>query len=270
MDDFLLTLQQGFYQRGLITGALVGVSCALLGVFLVLRRLSMIGDGLAHMSIGAVGLALAFGWSPLYVSIPLVMASSLLIMHLPEKSSTEGDAAIGLVSATGLAVGVLIVSVSSGSPTSLHSYLFGALMTIGPTEMYCTIALVVIVLLIVSLFYHDLFVATFEPEYARSLGVKVKVMNYILVLGTSLTVVFGMRVVGGLLISSQIVFPAVIALQVARGFKRTLVVAACVAALSVAVGVGLSAFVAAPPGPLIVVTNVVLFIFTYFIRLIRS
>ena len=223
--DIISLLSHGFIQRALIAGSFIAILCGTLGTFLVLRRFSLIGDGLAHVTFGGVAVGLFLNLYPMYMAIPIVMLSSLGILKLVEKARLYGDAAIGIVSSLGIACGILLASAAGGFNVDLFSYLFGNILSIGTTEVISSILLSVILMFVIWFFYHELLAITFDEESARASGVKTKTINAILVLLTSLTVVLAMRVVGIMLISSLLILPPVTALQVARGFKMTIIVA---------------------------------------------
>jgi zinc transport system permease protein len=259
-------LSYGFIQRALIAGTLIAVLCAVLGVFLVLRRLSLIGDGLAHVTFGSVAVALLFRINPVYVtlaSVPLVLLSSLGILKLTDKARIYGDAAIGIVSSFGIACGVLLASVAGGYNVDLFSYLFGNILSISSTEVVIAAVLFCMVMIMVALFYNDLFAITFDEDLAKSSGIKTDLINKVLVLLTGLTVVLAMRVVGIMLISALLIIPAVSALQVARGFRATIVTAAVIAVVSVISGIFCSFMVNLPTGATIVIINIVLFMMAF-------
>jgi len=233
MLEILEALQYGFMQRALIAGSLIAISCAILGVFLVLRRYSLIGEGLSHFAFGTIGLGLLLNVYPLAITIPLVLLASLWILHLVAKTNIYADAAIGLVSAIGIALGIILASKSGGFNVDLFSYLFGDILAVSQTETMIAIILSLIVIVTVSLFYHDLFAITFDEEYAKVLGLKTKRLNVLLVMLTALTVVLGIKVVGTMLVASLIIFPAITGLQVAKGFKQVIITAVCIALISV-------------------------------------
>lgn len=248
-------LQFAFIQRALLAGSLIAVCCALLGVFLVLRRFSLIGDGLGHVSFGAIGLCLMLGLHPVYASIPIVLLGSLWILRLADRSGVQGDAAIGLTSAMGAATGMMLAGVGGGFNVDLFSYLFGNILIISATEVWLSLALTLVVLGVVTLFYHDLFVIAFEEESARVLGIASGRINTILVLCTALTVVLSIRIVGILLVSSLIIMPGVAALRVASGFRATLVLAVIFSLFSVWSGILVSYLADLPTGATIVFIN---------------
>ena len=259
-------ISYGFMQRALLCGVLVAVLCAVLGVFLVLRRLSLIGDGLSHVTFGSVAMALALQTRPLYVTVvalPLVLLSSLGILRLSDRARIYGDAAIGIVSAAGIAGGVVLAAVSGGFNVDLFSYLFGNILAISPGELLLAVLLFLVVVGSVLAGYRQLFAITFDEELARSSGIKVERYNEMLVLLTALTVVLAMKVVGILLVSALLIIPAVTALQLARSFQGTIVVAALVAVVSVVGGIVVAFLANLPAGALIVLLNIALFLAAY-------
>lgn len=252
-------LQYGFIQRAFVTGTFVAILCSSLGLFLVLRRLSLIGDGLSHVSFGAIAVGLFLGFYPLYAAIPLVVLSSLLILRLTQRSKVYGDAAIGIVSSAALAGGVILASLSGGFNVDLFSYLFGNILAISEAEMFVSIILSLVVLLIIYLFYFDLFSISFNEELAQATGIKTEKVNTMLVILTAITVVLSIRVVGIMLISSFLILPAVTALQVAKSFKKALVLSSLSSVVSLVGGVITSFIFNLPTGATVVIANFVLF-----------
>jgi zinc transport system permease protein len=258
--DILGFLSHGFIQRALIAGSFIAILCSTLGVFLVLRRLSLIGDGLAHVTFGSVAVGLLLRVYPIYVAAPLVMLSSLGIMKLTEKARVYGDAAIAIVSSLGISAGILLASVAGGFNIDLFSYLFGNILAIGRAEVVSSIVLSVILIVTVAAFYHDMLSVTLDEESAKAAGIKVKAMNMILVLTTALTVVLAMRVVGIMLISALLVLPAVTALQIGKGFRTTIVIAGAMGVVSVVLGIFISFLADIPTGATIVLLNFTMFL----------
>ncbi len=261
--------QYGFMVRALLAGTLIGALCAILGVFLVLRRLSLIGDGLAHVTFGSVAVSLFFRVDPAYVTvaaIPVVLLSSLGILRLGERARMYGDAAIGIVSSLGIACGITLASVAGGSNVDLFSYLFGSILSISSAELTTAMVLFGVVLLVVWLFYHDLFAITYDEELAKSSGIRVERINAVLVLLAALTVVLAMKLVGIMLISSLLILPAVTALQVARGFRTTIVLAVLFAVASVVTGTIASFYLNLPTGGTIVLVNILVLLLTLAVR----
>jgi len=248
-----------FLQRALLVGLLISISSSFLGIFLVLRKYSMIGDGLAHVSFATVALALLLNQSPLIISIPIVSLASLLILKLSEENRIGGDAAIGLISSTAVAIGVLISSVSNGFSVDLYSYLFGSILIISEMDVYFSFILSIIIVGTVIYFYHDLFAMTYDMDYAKVSGRKTKRLNQIISLLTSITIVLGIRVVGTMLISSLIIFPTVSALRLSNSFKSTIIWAVIISSFSVVSGLLISVLFDLPTGSSIVLINACIF-----------
>jgi len=262
-------LSYGFIQRALLAGTLIAVLCSVLGVFLVLRRLSLIGDGLAHVTFGGTAIALSlklYSASSLLVSLPVVMLSSLGILKLTEKARLSGDTAIGIVSALGISAGIILASVGGGYNVDLLSYLFGNILSITTQEVGIAAALFCVVLMLLSLFFNDLLAITFDEELARVSGIRTSTINAVLVLLTALSVVLAMKLVGIMLISSLLILPAVSALQLARSFKACVTLAALQGCCSVTAGIFLSFATNLPTSAMIVLLNLFFFSLAFLVR----
>jgi len=268
--DLIDFLQYSFVQRAFLAGSFVAVTCAALGIFLVLRKMSLIGDGLSHVSFGAIALGLFFGTAPFYVAVPVVMLASILMLKINEKAKVYGDAAIGIVSAIGIAGGVILASLSHGFNVDLFSYLFGNILAISTSEVIFSIILSVLVLSSLYFFYWDLFSATFDEEYAKTTGIKTNFINILLTLMTAVTVVLSVKTVGVMLVSALLILPAVSALQVAKGFKPAIILAVLISLISVIFGIALSFFLDLPTGATIVMFNIILFFSTLLYRQIKT
>ncbi len=269
MDQIIEAMQYGFIQRAAIAGAFIGMSCAVLGLFLVLRRLSLIGEGLAHFSLAPIGLGLMLGIYPLYVALPMAVVASFWILHLAHRANMFGDAAIGLVSALGVAVGITMASLGPGFNVDLFSYLFGDILAVTKSETYAAVILSLVVMGMVLLNYQELFAITFDEEFARVLGLNTNRANQILVVLTSMTVILGIKVVGTMLVSAMIIFPAITALQICCGFKTVIAVAVLASFLSVIFGIILAFLFNLPAGAAIVLVNFTFFMVAYLVKLIR-
>ncbi len=259
-------LSYTFIQRAYLAGSFIAVLCAMLGLFLVLRKLSLIGDGLSHVSFGAIALGLFLGLYPFYVAVPLVLIASYFILKLTEKAKMYGDAAIGVVSSLSIAGGVILASLSKGFNADLFSYLFGNILSISKQEVYLSLGMSLAVLVVIVLLYNDLFSATFDEEYARITGIQTERLHLILTSLTAVTVVLAVKVVGIMLVSALLILPAVTALQIAKGFKAAMLIAISVSVISVLIGITTSFFLDLPAGATIVMINVMLFIVTLAIK----
>ena len=259
---FVELFTYGFIQRALLAGILIGLLCSVLGVFLVLRRLSLIGDGLAHVTFGSVALALFTGLqgtAMLLVSLPIVVLSSLGILKLASKSRLGGDAAIGIVSSAGVASGVLLAVVGRGYGVDLFSYLFGSILAISQAELLVAAGMCLFVLTMLWFYYHELVALTFNEELASTSGINSRFLNNLLAVLTALTVVLAMKLVGIMLISALLILPAATALQVARGFRMTVVCSVAVAQVAVVGGILLSFLLNFPSGATIILLSFLMF-----------
>ena len=176
----------------------------------MLKRYSMIGDGLSHVSFGALSIAVAMNWAPLPVSIPVVMAAAFLLLRLSENSKIKGGnaSAIALISSSSLAIGVIVTSLTSGMNADVFNYMFGSILAVSQSDVWISVILSVIVLILYVVLYNKIFAVTFDEKFCKGNRKKVGLYNIILAFLTAITIVIGMRLMGALLISSLIIFPA--------------------------------------------------------------
>jgi zinc transport system permease protein len=262
--DFITVLTEmfsyTFIVRAFIVGALVSICAALLGVSLVLKRYSMIGDGLSHVGFGTLALATAMNVAPLTVSIPVVVAAAFLLLRLSENSKIKGDAAIALISTSSLAIGVVIISQSTGMNTDVCNYLFGSILAMSKADVHLSIILSVMVLTLFILFYNKLFAITFDETFAKATGVKTAVYNMLIAFLTAITIVLGMRMMGAMLISSLIIFPALTSMRLLKKFKSVTLCSALLSAACFFIGIIISYIYATPTGASIVMINIFAFV----------
>ena len=258
-----------FILRAFIVGILVSLCAALLGVSLVLKRYSMIGDGLSHVSFGALAIAMACGWAPLPVSIPVVIVAALFLLRLTERSRIGADAAIAVVSASALAIGVVVTSLTTGMTTDVDSYMFGSILAMDRSDVILSVVLSVSVLTLFLLCYHKLFAITFDENFSRATGVKVSWYNTLLAVLTALTIVLGMQMCGAMLISSLVIFPALTAMRLFKSFRGVVVSAACTSVLCFVAGLTVSFVFSTPVGATVVSANLLLFLCACAYRLLR-
>ncbi|MDR2192982.1 MAG: metal ABC transporter permease [Treponema sp.] len=264
MPDLITTLLEMFSYtfliRAFVVGALVSICSALLGVSLVLKRYSMIGDGLSHVGFGALALATAFNLAPLSVSIPIVVLAAFLLLRLGEKSLIKGDAAIAIVSTSSLALGVIIISQTTGMNTDVCNYLFGSILAMNKNDVYLSIALSMTVLALFIVFYHTLFAITFDETFAAATGVRTGLYNMLIAFLTAITIVLGMRMMGAMLISALIIFPALTAMRIFKQFKSVSICSVCISILCFFIGIVISYIYAMPTGASVVLVNIIAFI----------
>ncbi len=249
-----------FALRALICGILVSACASLLGVNLVLKRYSMLGDGLSHVAFGAAAVALAVGAAPIKIAIPVVVAAAFLLLRISERGKLKGDAAIAMVSSSALAIGVIIATMTTGMNTDINNYMFGSILAVGREDILLAIIIAIAVFAVYILFYNKIFVSTFDERFASAVGVRVKLYNSIIAVLTSVTVVIGMRMMGALLISSIITFPALSAMRIFKSYRRVVLCSLAVSVLSFCIGLLLSFAFDMPAGASVVVVNLAVFL----------
>ena len=245
-----LMLTYPFMQRALIAGTLVSLCAALLGVPLVLKRYSMIGDGLSHVSFGALAIAVALGFTPLYFSIPVVILAAFFLLRL----------AIAVMSASALAVGIIVISRTSGMTTDVDNYMFGSVLAMTWADVALSAVLSLAVLALFVLFYHKLFAVTFDESFSQATGLRVDWYNTLLAILTALTIVLGMRMMGAMLISSLVIFPALTAMRLFKSFRGVVVCAAVTSVCCFCAGLMASWTLSTPVGASVVAANLALFL----------
>ena len=259
MNELMRMLSYHFMQRALLVGVLVSLCAALLGVSLVLKRYSMIGDGLSHVGFGALAIASAFHLAPLAVTVPVVVISAVLLLRLRSDGRVKGDAAIAIISSSALAIGVVVVSVTSGMNTEVSSYLFGSILSLSRGDTALSVVLSLAVLALFLLLYPRLFAVTFDETFARATGTRADLYNTLLAVLTAVTVVLGMRMMGALLISSLIIFPALSAMKVCRSFRGVVICAAAISVVCFLFGMTASYVFETPSGASVVVADLIAF-----------
>ena len=253
-------LSYKFLVRAATVGLMVSLCAALLGVSLVLKRYSMIGDGLSHVGFGALAAAVATGTSPLGLSIPVVIVAAVLLMRLTDGSGIKGDAAIGLISTSSLAAGVTAISLSSGINTDVCNYMFGSILAMSKGDVRLSVATSAAVLLLFLLCYNRIFAVTFDENFARATGVNAGRYNMVIAALTGVTIAVGMRLMGALLISGLIIFPAVTSMRLFKSFRGVVLSSAAVSLSSYLAGLVLSYAAGLPAGASIVLVNLVFFL----------
>ncbi len=259
-----------FIIRALIVGSLVSLCAALLGVILVLKRYSMIGDGLSHVGFGALSIAFSLNIAPLTLSIPVVVLSAFLLLRISENSKIKGDAAIALISTTSLAVGIIVTSITKGINIDVWNYMFGSILAMNMNDVYLSIVLSIGVMLLFIVFYNKIFAVTFDENFSKATGVKVKLYNMLIAFLTAITIVIGMRIMGTMLISSLIIFPALTSMRVCKSFKSVIITSSLISVICFFFGIVLSFVYELPAGASIVIVNVLAFLIFSLIGFIFS
>ena len=259
-----------FLQRALIGGSLVAICASLLGTNLVLTRYAMIGDGLSHVAFGALAVAMALSAAPMALALPVVMLAAFLLLRLSDSSRVRGDAAIAMLSSASMALGVIVISLTSGMNTDLYSCMFGSILSMSQTDLHLALALSALVTLLFALSYNKLFAVTFDENFARASGIKAGLWNAVLAGLAAVTIVLGMRIMGAILISSLIIFPPLTAMRLCGSFKGVTLVSAATSLTCFILGLFLSYALDLPSGPVIVLVNLAAFLLFSAIRLARK
>ena len=260
LEKFLEMWQYQFMVKALVVGVVLAVTAGLIGVSLVLRRKAMIGDGLSHVGFGAFAIATVIGVMPLQFALPIVILAAILILQVNQKSKVDADALIAMLSAGALAVGTLVISVVRGVNTDINNYLFGSILALDDFDVVVGVIFSLVVILFFFVKYHEIFVMTFDENFAKSIGLKTERLNTIFAILCAVVVVLGMRLVGALLISGLIIFPTVTAMQVVKSFKAVVFTSVVVSVFCMVMGIIFSYFVATPTGATIVIFNVMAFL----------
>lgn len=263
-------LSYPFLVRALICGVLLSLCAALLGVSLVLKRYSMIGDGLSHVGFGALAIATAFHWAPLLVSIPVVVIAAFLLLRLNENTKIKGDAAIALISTGALAIGILIVSLTTGVNIDIYNYMFGSVLAIDKTNFWLSIGISVVIIVLFVLFYNRIFAVTFDEDFTRATQTRSGGINILIALLTAVIIVLGMRLMGALLISALIIFPALTSMRIFKSYKNVTVSSAILSVVCFVLGIFCSYTIATPVGATVVVINIIAFLIFFLIGKIRA
>ncbi|MCQ2513008.1 MAG: metal ABC transporter permease [Lachnospiraceae bacterium] len=259
-----------FMVRAIVCGILISLCAAVMGVSLVLKRYSMIGDGLSHVGFGALAVATAFHWAPMAVSIPVVIIAAFFLLRLNENTRIKGDAAIALISTGALAIGILVVSLTTGVNIDIYNYMFGSILAIDMENLWLSIILCLVVIVLFVLFYNRIFAVTFDENFAKATQMRSGIYNMLIALLTAVTIVLGMRLMGALLISALIIFPALTSMRVFKNYKKVTICAAILAVVCFVVGIFLSYIIATPVGATVVVINIIAFIIFYIVGKLKK
>lgn len=255
-----------FVRYAVVAGILISLCAGLLGVILVLKRYAMIGDGLSHVAFGAMAVAAVVGWAPMTVALPVTVAVAVLLLLAGEKRLIKGDSAIAMLSAGSLAVGYLLLNLFPSSNTGSLSgdvcaSLFGStsMMTLSSTDVWLCVGLSVAVIGFFLLFYHKIFAVTFDEGFATSSGVRVRLYNFLIAAVSGVVIVLAMKLVGALLISALIIFPALSAMRVFRSFRSVVLCSAVLAVVGSLLGLLAALLLSTPTGASVAVVHILLF-----------
>lgn len=260
MQELVELMNYTFMQRAIICGIAISFCAALIGVVLVLKNYSMIGHGLGEVGFAALSLSMALGLPDFSISIPLVIVAAIIIMIISQKKGESGDVTIALVASGALATGVIITAMSSGFGTDTYNYMFGSILAMSKADVILSIVLGVCLVVIYGIFYNRLFLICFDEKFAKSSGINVTFYQFLIALITALIVVLGMRMMGTLLISSLVVFPAIISKKLTNSFKGLVVLSAITSIICFLLGILVSFYLSLPAGAAIVFVYIILLI----------
>lgn len=252
-------LTYAFMQRAFLAGIAVAIVCPLIGVFLVLRRLSLLADGLGHVTFAGLAAGFLFGIYPLLAALVAAIVGAVGIERIRTRGRIAGDAAIAMFYTAGLALGVVLVSRAGGFNVNVLGYLFGSIAAVAPRDLLTVAILAAIVVALIALFYKELLYLTFDEQSARAAGLPALAVNTLLAALAAITTVAAMQIVGLLLVSSLMVLPALTAIRLAKSFRGTLAIAVAAALIAVLVGLTLSFYLDSAPGGTIVLTALAVF-----------
>lgn len=273
-DTLRTYLSYTFVRYALIAGVLISLCAGLLGVVLVLKRYSMIGDGLSHVAFGAMAVAAVLGWAPMAVALPVTVGAAVLLLFASERGVIKGDAAIAMLSAGALSVGYLLLNLFPSANTGKFSEetLFGStsMLTLTATDVWLCVALTAAVLAFFLLFYHKIFAVTFDERFALANGTRVRLYNFLIAAVSGVVIVLAMKLVGALLISALIIFPALSAMRLFRSFRAVVLCAAILSVVGSVTGLLLSILYGTPTGATVVVIHGAIFGIFSLIRVLRK
>lgn len=265
-------LEFPFVRYALIVGVLIAICSSLLGVVLVLKRYSFIGSGLSNIAFGTVTIAAAVNLTNnIFITLPVTILSAILLLRMKQNTKISGDSVIAMVSVGSLAFGYLIANMfpsSSNVAADVCTTLFGAtsILTLKPVDVYVSMALAIIIVLVYLLFYHQIFSVVFDEDFANATGTKAETYNLILAIITALVIVVAMNLVGSLLISALVIFPALSSMQLFHKFKQVTIFSVVLSVVCTVFGILLSILLGTPVGSTIVVVQMIAFIICYIIR----
>lgn len=254
-----------FVRYAFIVGILISLCSALLGVTLVLKRYSFIGDGLSHVAFGALAIATVLGVSNnMLIIMPITVAAAILLLRMGQNAKIKGDAAIAMISVGALAVGYLLLNIFPSSANisgDVCSTLFGStlILTLSKTDVWVCVIMSLLVIFAYCFFYNKIFAVTFDETFTRGIGVKTELYNLLIATITAVVIVLAMRLVGSLLIAALIIFPALSAMRVFKTFKQVVIASAIISVSASAIGIILSILYSTPVGAMIVIVDIVVF-----------
>lgn len=263
-------LTYAFMQRAIVSGIAISLMCSVIGLFLVLRKQSLFGDALAHAAFGGIAVGLYLGIYPLWTAFVVSVSSALTLTKIKQKFQISSDATVAILLSSGLAMGVILISIAKGFTVDIFSFLFGSILLVSMQNTLLILGICGTILVIILLLYRKMVYTTFSEEQAKVSGIRVEKMNYLFVVIAAITIVSSMQLVGILLTSSLIVVPNVTAILFSRGFKQTAILSMSFAVSSAVIGILSSYVLNVAPGGMIVLISIVIFGVSLGIKSLRS
>lgn len=261
IETVIEMMSHTFIQRAVLVGVLVSLCAALIGVSLVLKRYSMIGDGLSHVGFGILTIATALGFStPLYIAIPGVMIVAIILLKLGNSGKLKSDSAIAILSSSSLAIGVAVTSLTTGMNTDTCNFMFGSILAMSQSDVILSVVVSIIVAILFIIYYRKIFVITFDEDFAKASGLKVSRYTNLIAVLTAVIIVVGMRMMGTLLISSIIIFPALSSMRIFKTFKKVVISSGIISVVCFLLGIYFSYVFNISTGAMIVLVNLFVFI----------
>ncbi len=269
MDILAEMLSFDFIIRALVVGISVSLCASLLGASLVLKRYSMIGDGLSHVGYGALAVAAALNLAPLSVAIPVVIIAAFFLLRLNRSSKLKGDALIAIISCSALSIGMIVVSVFEVN-IDVNSYMFGSILALQSEDVALSLISSAAVIILYLLFYNKIFAVTFDESFSKATGIKTNLYNGLIALLTAVVIVVGMRLMGALLISGLVIFPSLSAMRICKSYRGVTIFSVIISIACFIVGLVTTFYLPVPTGACIVITNLAAFIICAVVGKIRS
>jgi len=249
----------GFMQRALVSGIAIALLCSVVGLFLVLRRYSLFGDAVAHSSFGGIALGLLLGIYPMWTAYVISIISALIITRIKQKFDISGEASVAILLSSGIAIGLILISISGGFSVDIFSFLFGSILLVSTEDTILILVLTGAILIVILLLYRELVYSTFNEDQAKVSGIPVEKINYLIVFIAGITVVTSIQLVGILLISALFVIPNVTAIMFGRSFKQTAILSISFAISAVVIGILISYLLDITPSGSIVMLSITIF-----------
>jgi zinc transport system permease protein len=253
--DVLSLLQEGFIQRAFIISVVIAIVSSILSIFIVLKKISLIGDGLAHTAFGGLAIGYYVGFLPLWIAGITVVLGSIGINKALRSTKISGDAAVAIFLQLGLAGGITLLSIARGFGISLESLLFGSILIVNWDQIFTAAIVAAITLTIIFLFFKELTYITFDETQARASGIKTWVFDYLLSILSGIAVIIAIPIVGVLLISALLVLPALISTQLTKSFRQTVILSPIIGLITVIIGILMTVIIDAAPGGTIVLVG---------------